>query len=50
MRQRLVDTYSYEELSKFCKESFSYADLSRKIGYASLSNYDALKDAIKKYN
>lgn len=50
MRQRLVDTYTYEELSKFCKESFSYADLSRKIGYASLSNYDALKDVIKKYN
>lgn len=50
MKQRLIDNYSYEELVQFCKESFSYADLSRKVGYASLSNYDVLKDTVKKYN
>ena len=46
------EQFNKESLSRFCKESESYRDLARKIGYNPYSSYGitAVKEMIEKYH
>lgn len=44
------ENFTKEELARFVEESYSYAELSRRIGYSGGSAVKTLKEMIDKYN
>ena len=52
MANALVDNFTKEELEEIVKESYSYRDVIKKIGYTTVSggNTKTVKNRIEKYN